>query len=271
MTTARDIAADLRALGLSEGMNIVVHSSLSSLGRVEEGADAVIDALLEVLGPSGTLVMPAFYFPPPELFDPAVTPSRMGLITETFRKRPGVLRSFHPTHSVSALGPLAANFVKGHETATAFGIDSPLHRLANSGGYVLLLGVQHTSDSMVHIGEAIAKVPYRKIAYSKDFEIDMPVRMPDGRIELFPPKENPGCSLNFNVVDAPLKKRGLVREGKIAEADCQLVPAKEVIEVVCEMLAQDMTALLCDIECCPFCPRAREVVRESEERKKRCP
>jgi aminoglycoside 3-N-acetyltransferase len=260
MITTKEIASDLRALGLVEGMNLVVHSSLSSLGKVEGGADAVVDALLEALGKSGTLAMPAFYFPPPELFDPAVTPSRMGAITEAFRKRPGVLRSFHPTHSVAATGPLAAHFVEAHKTATAFGIDSPLHRLAKSGGHVLLLGVQHTSDSMVHIGEAVARVPYRKIAYSKDFEVDMPVRLPDGSIGLFPPKENPGCSLNFNVVDAPLRERGSVRTGKVGEADCQLVPAQDVIDVVCEMLAQDMAALLCDVDCCPFCPRARALV-----------
>jgi hypothetical protein len=146
MISAKDIAADLRVLGLGEGMNLVVHSALSSLGTVEGGADAVIDALLEVLGKSGTLAMPAFFFPPSELFDPAVTPSRMGLITETFRKRSGVLRSFHPTHSVAAFGLLARYLVEGHKTATAFGIDSPLHRLAKSEGYVLLLGVQHRLD-----------------------------------------------------------------------------------------------------------------------------
>jgi len=260
MLTARQIAADLRALGLAEGMNLVVHSSLSSLGQVERGADAVVDALLEIMGETGTLAMPAFYFPPPELFDPAVTPSRMGAITEAFRKRPGVLRSFHPTHSVAAVGPLASHLVEAHETATAFGIDSPLHRLAKSGGYVLLLGVQHTSDSMVHIGEAVAHVPYRKIAYSKDFEVDMRVRLPDGGIGLFPPKENPGCSINFNVVDAPLKARGSVRAGKVGEADCQLVLAQDVIDVVCEMLAKDMAALLCEVDCCPFCPRARALI-----------
>jgi aminoglycoside 3-N-acetyltransferase len=139
-------------------------------------------------------------------------------------------------------------------------MDSPLHRLAKDGGHVLLLGVQHTSNSMIHIGEAVARVPYRKIAYSKDFEKDMPVRLPDGRIELFPPKENPGCSINFNVVDAPLRERGSVRAGKVADADCQLLPATDVTEVVCDMLAKDMTALLCDVDCCPFCPRARALV-----------
>ncbi|UCD58095.1 MAG: AAC(3) family N-acetyltransferase, partial [Candidatus Hydrogenedentota bacterium] len=110
MVTARKIVADLHSLGLDKGVNIVVHSSLSSLGHVEDGADAVIAALLEVIGETGTLVMPTFTFPPEPAFDVDSTRSTTGLLTETFRKREGVYRSAHPTHSVAAFGPLAKHF-----------------------------------------------------------------------------------------------------------------------------------------------------------------
>jgi len=204
VTTTRQITADLRSLGIAEGISLVVHSSLSSLGRVEDGADAVIDALLEALGERGTLVMPTFTFPPEPVFDPRSTRSTTGLIAETFRARAGVVRSLHPTHSVAALGSLAKHFVEGHPDATALGVDSPLHRLAVSDGFVLLLGVQHTSNAMVHVGEAVARAPYLDIPYSDAFNVSIPVRMPDGEERIVLPRENPGCSVNFNAVEEPL-------------------------------------------------------------------
>ncbi|MBI5115359.1 AAC(3) family N-acetyltransferase [Candidatus Poribacteria bacterium] len=260
MSTASEIVAGLQALGVANGMNLVVQSSLSSLGHVEGGADVVIDALLEALGPTGTLVMPTFTFPPDPVFDPVATRSGTGLIPKTFRERSGVLRSLHPTHSVAAFGPQARHFVDGHPAATALGVDSPLHRLALAGGYVLLLGVQHTSDAMIHVGEAVARVPYLDLPYSDDFNVSIPIRLPDGGEIVVPPSENPGCSINFNVVEEPLRRRGEIRYGRIAEADSQLVRATDVIEAVGELIRENPAALLCDIDWCPFCPRARKLI-----------
>lgn len=259
MATAREIVNDLRSLGIPKSANLVIHSSLSSMGNIAGGANTVIEALLEVIGEEGTLVMPAFTFPPDSVFDPKTTRSTVGLIATTFRKRSGVLRSLHPTHSVAASGPLARHFVDGHPNATALGVDSPLHRLALAGGQILLLGVRHTSNAMIHVGEAVAQAPYLDLPYSDDFNVSIPVRTPDGTVVTVPPKENPGCSINFNVVEAPLTARGSIGYGKVAEADCQLMPATDVIDVVGQVLENDPAALLCDIDWCPFCPRAREL------------
>lgn len=265
MISVREIVADFRSLGIAEGSSLIVHSSLSSMGRIAGGADAVTDALLEAIGEEGTLAMPAFTFPPDSVFDPRTTRSTVGLIAKTFRKRRGVLRSLHPTHSVTAFGPLAQHFVNGHPNATALGLDSPLHRLALSGGHVLLLGVQHTSNAMIHVGEAVSRAPYLDLPYSEDFNMAIPVRTPDGTVITVPPKENPGCSINFNAVEAPLQARGSIKYGKIAEADCQLMTATDVIEVVGRVLESDPAALLCDIDWCPFCPRARELVETQKQ------
>jgi aminoglycoside 3-N-acetyltransferase len=262
MVTASEIVADLRSLGIAEGANLVVHSSLSSMGPVAGGAEAVIAALLEVIGGEGTLAMPTFTFPPDSVFDPRTTRSTVGIIAKTFRKRNGVLRSLHPTHSVAAFGPLARHIINGHPTATALGTGSPLHRLALSGGYVLLLGVRHTSNAMIHVGEAVARAPYLDLPYSEDFNVSIPVRTPDGTVITVPPKENPGCSINFNAVECPLRERGLAEYGTIGKAGCQLVLATDVIEIVGRMLESDSTALLCDIEWCPFCPRARQLLKK---------
>ena len=260
MATAREIVSDLSSLGLTDEMNVVVHSSLSSLGDVEGGASTVIEALLETIGEGGTLVMPTFTFPPDPIFNPETTRSTMGLITETFRQRRDVLRSLHPTHSVAALGPRAKYFVDGHPQATALGLDSPLHRLALSGGYVLLLGVQHTSNAMIHVGEAAAHVPYLDLPYSEDFNLSIPVRTSDGGQILVPPRENPGCSINFNAVEEPLRQMEAIEYGKVTDAESQLVRAHDIIEAVGQMLADDPAALLCDIDWCPFCPRALDIL-----------
>ncbi|RJP69583.1 MAG: aminoglycoside N(3)-acetyltransferase [Candidatus Abyssobacteria bacterium SURF_17] len=260
MLTVQEITRALHAIGLAEGMSVVVHSSLSSLGLVEGGADAVIDALLDAIGEAGTLVLPTFTFPPDPVFDPRTTRSSTGLIPETFRKRAGVRRSLHPTHSVAACGLLAEHFISGHPGATALGMDSPLHRLALAEGCVLLLGVQHTSNAMVHVGEAIARVPYLDLPYSDAFSVSIPVRLPAGGEVIVPPKENPGCSVNFNVVEEPLKRRGAITYGKVGDADSQLMRATDIIDVVGELVSINPAALLCDIEWCPFCPRARKLV-----------
>jgi aminoglycoside 3-N-acetyltransferase len=262
MLTVSEIAADLRTLDLTEGMNLVAHSSLSSLGMVDGGADTVIDALLVTIGDRGTLVMPTFTFPPEPFFDPRTTRSSTGLVPQTFWRREGVLRSLHPTHSVAARGPLAPLIIDGHPNATALGVDSPLHRLALSEGFVLLLGVQQTSNAMIHVGEAVAGAAYLDLPYSDAFNVSIPVRLPDGGEIIVPPRENPGCSINFNAIEEPLRRRAAISSGTVGQAESQLIRALDIIETVGQLLAQDPAALLCDIDWCPFCPKARELARK---------
>lgn len=105
--TQREIRGGLRGLGVESGTGLVVHSSLSRLGWVEAGADAVVDAILDAVAPDGTVLMPTFtrY---DESYHPADSPSTTGAITEAFRTRPGSERSTHPTKSVAVHGPDAA-------------------------------------------------------------------------------------------------------------------------------------------------------------------
>ncbi len=108
--TREQIAEGLHRIGLRAGMDVMVHSSLKSFGRVEGGAPAVIGALTDVLTESGTLLLPTFnHFAPwqpggPALYDPALTPTSNGAIPETFRRMPGVWRSLNPSHPYAAWG-----------------------------------------------------------------------------------------------------------------------------------------------------------------------
>ena len=186
VTPAR-LAKDLAALGLAPGDIVIVHTSLSRLGWVPGGAQAVIAALLDVLGDTGTLVMPAHtghltdparWQAPPvprawwdtireqtPAYDPALTPTRMmGAVAEAFRTYPRVLRSAHPHVSFAARGPAAAAVVGDHPLSSMFGERSPLARLYDLDAQVLLAGVDHANNTAIHLGETRADFPGKRIA-----------------------------------------------------------------------------------------------------------
>jgi len=158
------LCRDLAALGLRAGDTVIVHSSLSSMGQVEGGAETVIAALRAVLGETGTLMFPAFTYRSAYIdstFSLNDSPVCVGKIPETFRTMPGVLRSFHPTHSVCAIGARAAEMVADHGLDdTPMGPHSPYRKLPDVGGKILMLGCGMAPNSFMHAMEEVAEVPY---------------------------------------------------------------------------------------------------------------
>jgi len=175
VTSAR-IESDLRDLGVADGDTLIVHASLSSLGWVPGGAPAVVDALLAAVGDDGTLVAPTHSFqyadpanwsnpPVPEswhgtirkrspAYRPAVTPTRgVGAVPECFRNYPDTVRSRHPTVSFAANGPDAAAITADHAYDYPLGEGSPLARVYDRDGTVLLLGVGHDANTSLHLAE----------------------------------------------------------------------------------------------------------------------
>ncbi|MFI2639522.1 aminoglycoside N(3)-acetyltransferase [Streptomyces sp. NPDC018610] len=176
LVTRDTIAEALRDLGVRPGESLLVHSSLRSLGWVCGGPVAVVQALLDVLGPDGTLVVPAqsgdlsdpalWSRPPvPEewwetiraampVYDPEITPTRgVGVIPETVRTWPGAVRSAHPHASFAALGPRAGQLMEGHAANCRLGERSPLAKLETAGARVLLLGSGYDSCTSFHLAE----------------------------------------------------------------------------------------------------------------------
>ena len=239
--TRENIVAGLRALGIGAGAMLQVHSALSRLGYVEGGAEAVVDALLEVVGPEGTVLVPTFNHGAADIYDPRTTPSVSGAITEALRRRPEARRSVHPTHPYAAIGKHAAELVAGHLEVDTFSPRSPLGKLADRGGWVLLLGVGMRANTAAHIGETMAHV--HCIGFN---QFPRRVRLDDGRV--IPAwsvvwRDGP-CRIEWDPLEARLRSLGLIRDGRIGDGEAHLMKASDVIATTFAMTG----------ELCPGCP-----------------
>lgn len=251
------LVADLRRIGLGGGDAVIVHSSLRSVGKVEGGAATVVRALLEVVGPRGLLMVPNFSYSC-TYFDPAFEPSLTGVVTETVRRWPGAVRSLHPTHSVAAIGENAVEIVRGHHLMSAIALGSPLDRLAAMGGWVLLLGVGHTQNSTIHVGEIHADVPYKDVPFSPDLALERTVVTPEGE-RLVPIIHPPGCSKGFGAIEGNLRLGAAIRDGLVGNSLTQLMRGRNVIDTTFAMLTEEPGALLCFDPYCYRCTEARKI------------
>lgn len=178
----QDLKAAFCQLGMRRGMTAMVHTSLSSLGYVCGGAPTVIEALLETVGEDGTIMMPTQSWKNldptagvhPEVseadrqairdhwpaYDKRTTPTQtMGAVAELFRQWPGTLRSDHPARSVAANGRHAEALTRDHDLSNIFGDGSPIGRLYELSGYVLLIGVGYDKNTSLHLADACAEYP----------------------------------------------------------------------------------------------------------------
>ena len=188
MLVARSgLARDLSKLGLEPGGVAMVHCRMSSLGRVVGGAETVVHALLDALGPEGTLMAYTGWQdePPDDLdalddetrriyleehpaYDPRVALSRRehGRVPEALRTWPGARHSLHPEAGVAAVGPLAEVLTASHPYDDAYGAGTPYARLVELGGGVAMLGAPLETVTLVHHAEAIAEVSgKRRVSY----------------------------------------------------------------------------------------------------------
>ncbi|NIS80609.1 MAG: aminoglycoside N(3)-acetyltransferase [Anaerolineales bacterium] len=252
--TGKTLIRDFKHLGLEAGMTVLVHSSLSSLGWVCGGPVTVVQALMDVITPEGTLVMPThsgdlsdpakWENPPvPEAwwaiirktmpaYDPRTTPTRqMGRIVEVFRTWPGVLRSAHPTSSFAAWGANASFVTADHALGSDMGEASPLARIYDLGGWVLLLGVGYDNNSSFHLAE------YR-MPNPKPIQQGAPI-MQDGR-RVWKMYED------IYLDDEPFERMGIdfeasshVIKGKIGSAQARLFPQRDAVDFALQWLSQN--------------------------------
>jgi aminoglycoside 3-N-acetyltransferase len=243
----KELNLALQKLGLKDGDTIIVHSSMDSFAAFNGRPTEIIAELEKILGPSGTLVMPTLPFSGSaldwvegkNLFDNYMTPSRMGLITELFRRSPGVVRSQHPTHAVAAKGGGADMLCLNHHLATTpCGEGSPYQRIIAVDGATLLLGVSIETLMIYHSIEEILEdrmptSPFTEEEYKIESR-SVGGAMVETNTRLFNQELSRRRSISKLI--APLKaKPGYWREVKIGNMVMVLLKAREVLEVAEEM------------------------------------
>ena len=246
--TKEDILRGLREVGLSEGDVVLVHSSLSAFGHVEGGADTVIDALLETVGESGTVVVPTFDWGHAHkaervTFDVRNTSCKkeMGIIPETFRLREEAKRSTHVCHSVAAIGPHTDAVID--EGKSSFGEGSTFHRLYDHDAWCLLLGVEFTSCTELHAVEEFMRVPYR---YHRDY-VGSTVILEDGTevpSEALEFLRLEGYRNDFGKMREVLELHGVLRTTHIGDALVTNVRIRDIFDITREYMEEDIGFLL---------------------------
>lgn len=255
MTTSRDIVDACTDLGIA-GNKVAVHSSLSSFGRVQEGARGVIDALVASFA---TVMMPAFCWesnapplpgdrprrngchysfydnwqkpPKPFLVEKAGIEKSMGTIGRTFLSVPGVVRSDHPWHSWAALGDGADELTRDHPWTST---NTPLERLAAAGGWLLLMGVHLTSCTAIHVAEERAgRRPF--------------IRWMNGRDGLVRRVRASGCAKGFNNLMPHCSD--LFRETRAGNARILAAPLGALIDRSARIITDNPEITRCSPEC----------------------
>ena len=224
--TRVSLAEDLRRLGVEAGDVLFVHSAFSRVGPVDGGAETLIAAMLDALGPAGLLLMPAFNLVPREqratTWDLATTPSTVGWLTEVFRRLPGTVRSDHYSHSVAAHGAQAADFVAGHRAMSGlrspwdlppwgatYGDTSPFWQAYLAGAKLLMLGVDYHSSTFVHLVEVL----------------DWNARLADDPAA-------PYRARNRDELGAWWETQGVIRRGLLGSAECRLFAVRDYVDAL---------------------------------------
>ncbi|KIL93787.1 spbc2 prophage-derived aminoglycoside n(3)-acetyltransferase-like protein yokd [Fusarium avenaceum] len=243
LCTRSSLTNDLQNLGLKRGDTILVHSSLSKIGWINGGAEALTQSFLDVLTSQGTLVVPtqtssnsdpARWIAPPvpeewwqtirdtrPAYDPRTTRTeRMGALAETVRTWPGAVRSVHPQTSFGAVGAKAEFVTEGHALDSMLGENSPLARLEDLDAKVLLLGVGFGSCTCFHLAEYRTEMPKADTSFAV---------MEDGARKWKTVSDVSVNEEDFAELGDDFLKTGSVRKGKVGAADCYLFSLSEAV------------------------------------------
>jgi aminoglycoside 3-N-acetyltransferase len=170
--TRSSLRADLTRLGVVAGDVLMVHASVRSIGPVTGGVNVIVQALLDAVGPSGTLVAYVDYEPFHDdddaeipVFDKRIAHAARdhGILHETLRTWPAALRSDHPDAGVVAIGAQAESITKEHPFAYGYGKGSPFEKVLHANGRVLMLGAPLDTITLLHFAEDQARIPDKRI------------------------------------------------------------------------------------------------------------
>lgn len=265
MWTKERITEDLQELRILPGDSVLVHSSMRALGAVEGGADSVIEALLEAVGPEGTVAAPTFANARKTAESEAVPNSdsvaidRVGILPARLLQHDGSARSGHRALSFTAVGKNAGFITSEAPFHYPLGSNSPLAKLYQLNAGILLLGVGHEANSAIHLAEVWADVPYGRrkavVLNEKNEWQDM--------------FGSPECSRGFHKIEPVLRQARILREGYVGNAPSQFMRIQHAVSLAIEMLKGDPEALLCDNGDCPHCTLARRFAAKQDSSRMR--
>jgi len=264
MQNFRDLVLALRYLELDGSRPVMVHASLSAFGYVRGGAEAVLGALF---GHFNSVVMPAFTYKtmivpesgPPnnavvygsmsdsnkmaQFYHPDMPADKLiGVVAETMRRQKNAARSHHPILSFSGVN--AQQFLDKQTLEAPF---APIAALADADAWVLLLGVPHSSNTSIHLGEMLAgRKTFVRWALTTDRVIECP--------------SYPSCSDGFDVIDDYITN--FVREVEVGETVVQAMPMRRLVKTARERVEAAPFFMLCDRPECPRCRAVREGLKE---------
>ena len=258
--TITTLKQDFKKLGIKPGIVVIMHSSLSKIGWTVGGPVAVISALMQILTSEGTLIMPTFSGdnsdpsqwqnpPVPEnwwkiirnempAYNPEITPTRgMGIIVETFRKWPNVVRSNHPVSSFAAWGKYAERITKNHELLADLGEDSPLARIYELDGHILLLGVSHENNSSLHLAE------YRSNYYKKRYKLNGSAILVNNKRQWTEWKELELNMDDFEQSGKDFESKINYVPGKVGLAKASLLSQRDIVDFAIGWFKENRTAM----------------------------
>lgn len=244
-----ELAAMLARLGVAKGDVVMAHSSFDRFEGFRGTALDAIRVLGDAVGPEGTLLMPTLpftgsalqYVATGEVTDVRRTPSRMGLLTEFFRRMQGVERSVHPTHPVAARGRLARAMTEGHAGAkTPCGAPSPFSRLLDYGGKVLLLGTGVRTITFFHYAEEVLEPEMPFSPFTKEW-FTLPARSATGEtVTTVTRLYDQHWALRRHLVplEEEMRRRKTWRIARVGLLESTLLDAKDILDTMRDLAAK---------------------------------
>jgi aminoglycoside 3-N-acetyltransferase len=242
------LVSEFRRIGLSNGDVLLVHSSFKSFGGVEGGPQTVIDALMNVLGSEGTLIVPRFNFDFSTYgttWDVRSTPSHMGIISEFVRKDPRSKKVFHPIYPFSIIGKYADELIK-HRYKGGYSKDSIFHQLLVYDAKIIQIDKVYKSTTLIHHAEEILKVDYKYYKNFTGYVIDENGKKYEDTFNLYVRKIDEGYVTDVLPIGKILEDEGVMNIDRIADATIWYMKARDVYDCTVKSI-QKNPHVLCKI------------------------
>jgi aminoglycoside 3-N-acetyltransferase len=244
-TSVSQLERDLRSIGVCAGDTLMVHASLRAVGPIEGRAEGLVRALLSVLSDQGTLLAYVDFAPTTDTpyFDPQKSPAHpdYGVLAEVIRTWPGAVRSLNPGASMVAIGARAEWICSDHPLNYGYGSGSPLSKLVETGGKVLLLGSDFDKVTILHYAENCARLPDKRVIRRTD-KVLSGTTVIDVVIEEFDTSESVVSSMPANYfaqITQEFVNAGYPQTGIVGHARAVLFRARELVQFAIDKMERE--------------------------------